>query len=520
MCARYHRRDADDRSRPRRLPRGQRRGRRLESLFELAAHPQRSRPCPSTPPTCRRAAEWIAAELTRGSGSSMPRSSETGGHPIVYGDWLHAEGAPTVLVYGHYDVQPVDPLDLWEIAAVRAVRSRRPGLRPRRRPTTRARSTCTSRRPRRCSRRAAALPVNLKLHVRGRGGVGSSHLDELAARPIASASRRTPRSSATRASSRATCPRSRPRPARACMYAQIDVDRPADRPPLRRLRRRRPEPGQRAGRRSSPRSRARMGGSASRASTTTSRPLARRGAARDQLPAVRRGGVPARDRRARAGRASRATRRWSGAAPGRPSTSTASGAASGRGHEDDHPGPRPRQGQLPARARPGPRRGLREASATTSRQIAPPGVTVDGPEPRRPPSLHADRPPGDPGRGARARGDVRAGSRCSSARAARSRSRRASRRSSGCRSCCSASRQPDDNAHAPNEWMVLVNYETGIRTIVRLWDELAARLRATGRLGEDSGECRSDLGGTVRAAVAHQPGATMHPTRSPEDAPA
>jgi acetylornithine deacetylase/succinyl-diaminopimelate desuccinylase-like protein len=39
--------------------------------------------------------------------------SPTAGHPVVYGDWLHAQGAPTVLVYGHYDVQPVDPLDLW-----------------------------------------------------------------------------------------------------------------------------------------------------------------------------------------------------------------------------------------------------------------------------------------------------------------------------------------------------------------------------------------------------------------------
>ena len=39
--------------------------------------------------------------------------SPTNGHPIVYADWLHADGAPTVLVYAHYDVQPVDPLDLW-----------------------------------------------------------------------------------------------------------------------------------------------------------------------------------------------------------------------------------------------------------------------------------------------------------------------------------------------------------------------------------------------------------------------
>ena len=43
----------------------------------------------------------------------MPRTYETGGHPVVYADWLHAPGAPTILVYGHYDVQPVDPLDLW-----------------------------------------------------------------------------------------------------------------------------------------------------------------------------------------------------------------------------------------------------------------------------------------------------------------------------------------------------------------------------------------------------------------------
>jgi acetylornithine deacetylase/succinyl-diaminopimelate desuccinylase-like protein len=38
---------------------------------------------------------------------------ETPGHPIVYGEWLGAPGAPTILFYGHYDVQPVDPLHLW-----------------------------------------------------------------------------------------------------------------------------------------------------------------------------------------------------------------------------------------------------------------------------------------------------------------------------------------------------------------------------------------------------------------------
>jgi acetylornithine deacetylase/succinyl-diaminopimelate desuccinylase-like protein len=61
---------------------------------------------------CRRAAEWLA-EAMRTAGIEHVEVAETSGHPVVYGDWLHAEGAPTILVYGHYDVQPVDPLDEW-----------------------------------------------------------------------------------------------------------------------------------------------------------------------------------------------------------------------------------------------------------------------------------------------------------------------------------------------------------------------------------------------------------------------
>ena len=67
---------------------------------------------PEHAPDVRRAAEWLAGAM-RDVGIEHAEVSDTGGHPIVYGDWLHAEGAPTVLIYGHYDVQPVDPLDLW-----------------------------------------------------------------------------------------------------------------------------------------------------------------------------------------------------------------------------------------------------------------------------------------------------------------------------------------------------------------------------------------------------------------------
>ncbi|MBA2382008.1 MAG: dipeptidase [Chloroflexi bacterium] len=84
---------------------------RLESYKELIRIPSISA-LPEHAADCRRAAEWIAADLEQ-IGMEHVEVAETGGHPVVYADWLHAEGAPTVLVYCHYDVQPVDPLDLW-----------------------------------------------------------------------------------------------------------------------------------------------------------------------------------------------------------------------------------------------------------------------------------------------------------------------------------------------------------------------------------------------------------------------
>jgi acetylornithine deacetylase/succinyl-diaminopimelate desuccinylase-like protein len=61
---------------------------------------------------CRRAAEFILAELTR-IGFEHARLIETVGHPLVYADWLLAPGKSTALFYGHYDVQPTDPEDEW-----------------------------------------------------------------------------------------------------------------------------------------------------------------------------------------------------------------------------------------------------------------------------------------------------------------------------------------------------------------------------------------------------------------------
>src|ERR671935_2546362 len=61
----------------------------------------------------RRAAGHLAEQYER-IGLHNATVIDTSGHPVVYADWLNAPGKPTALVYGHYDVQPVDPLDLWK----------------------------------------------------------------------------------------------------------------------------------------------------------------------------------------------------------------------------------------------------------------------------------------------------------------------------------------------------------------------------------------------------------------------
>ena len=58
----------------------------------------------------RRAAENVLQQMT--SVGIDARIVETAGHPIVHGQWLKAPGAPTVMVYGHYDVQPPDPIEI------------------------------------------------------------------------------------------------------------------------------------------------------------------------------------------------------------------------------------------------------------------------------------------------------------------------------------------------------------------------------------------------------------------------
>jgi acetylornithine deacetylase/succinyl-diaminopimelate desuccinylase-like protein len=83
----------------------------LSELIEFARIPSVSTD-PSRKADITRAAEWVAGQL-RAAGIAEVRILPTSGHPVVYAEWLGASGAPTLLVYGHYDVQPPDPLDKW-----------------------------------------------------------------------------------------------------------------------------------------------------------------------------------------------------------------------------------------------------------------------------------------------------------------------------------------------------------------------------------------------------------------------
>jgi acetylornithine deacetylase/succinyl-diaminopimelate desuccinylase-like protein len=84
----------------------------LDELKSLLAIPSISA-LPEHAGDVKRCAEWCADQMRR-IGLQNVRLIATPGNPVVYGDWLGAPGAPTILFYGHYDVQPVDPLNLWE----------------------------------------------------------------------------------------------------------------------------------------------------------------------------------------------------------------------------------------------------------------------------------------------------------------------------------------------------------------------------------------------------------------------
>ena len=141
-------------------------------LAEYVAIPSDSRN--ADPGTMRRAADWIAGQLDFAAG----RVEETGGHPVVRGEWLGAPGAPTVLVYGHYDVQPTGDEAEWLSPPFQP--------RPLDGDIARGRGASDDKGPvllvvamlRAAIAQRGRLPLNVKFLIEGEEEIGSPHLPE------------------------------------------------------------------------------------------------------------------------------------------------------------------------------------------------------------------------------------------------------------------------------------------------------------------------------------------------------
>jgi acetylornithine deacetylase/succinyl-diaminopimelate desuccinylase-like protein len=127
----------------------------------------------------RRAASWVVARI-ESAGLENVRILETGGHPVVYADWLHAQGRPTILIYGHFDVQPVDPLDLWTDNPFQP--TRRDGrIYARGASDMKANLLLSIEAVEALLQTDGALPLNIKFFIEGQEEIGSPQLPSLVA---------------------------------------------------------------------------------------------------------------------------------------------------------------------------------------------------------------------------------------------------------------------------------------------------------------------------------------------------
>ncbi|MBP1646598.1 MAG: Acetylornithine deacetylase-like protein [Bacteroidetes bacterium] len=142
-------------------------------LKELLAIPSISTN-PENGPDMQRCAQWMADQM-RIIGLQNVKLFPTAGHPIVYGEWLGAPGQPTVLIYGHYDVQPVEPLELWTSPPFEAtVRENR--LYARGSADDKGQVFIHFKGIEAFLKIKGSLPVNLKLLIEGEEEIGSTNL--------------------------------------------------------------------------------------------------------------------------------------------------------------------------------------------------------------------------------------------------------------------------------------------------------------------------------------------------------
>lgn len=145
----------------------------LEELCEFLRIPS-----VSTDPKCaasvKDAAEWVKVALKR-SGFSRVERLETDGFPVVYAEWLGKPDRPTVLFYGHYDVQPPEPLHLWDSPAFEPV-VREGQLVARGVSDDKGQIFCHFKALERLFKKTGELPVNIKILIEGEEEIGSPSL--------------------------------------------------------------------------------------------------------------------------------------------------------------------------------------------------------------------------------------------------------------------------------------------------------------------------------------------------------
>jgi acetylornithine deacetylase/succinyl-diaminopimelate desuccinylase-like protein len=147
----------------------------LDELKALLAIPSISA-LPEHAADVMRCAEWCGDEMRR-IGLQNVRLIDTPGNPVAYGEWLGAPGAPTILFYGHYDVQPVDPLDLWESPPFDAT-VRDGELYARGAADDKGQVFMHFKAVEAHLKQNGRLPVNMKFLLEGEEEVGSVHLDD------------------------------------------------------------------------------------------------------------------------------------------------------------------------------------------------------------------------------------------------------------------------------------------------------------------------------------------------------
>jgi len=146
----------------------------LDELKVLLAIPSIST-LDANKPDIERCAAHLADHL-KNIGMSQTKIFPTAGHPIVYSEWLGVPGRPTILIYGHYDVQPVDPLDLWTSPPFKGT-VRGGNLYARGASDDKGQVFIHLKSIESFMKNGGSLPVNIKMIIEGEEEIGSEHLE-------------------------------------------------------------------------------------------------------------------------------------------------------------------------------------------------------------------------------------------------------------------------------------------------------------------------------------------------------